>query len=164
MLNSEIPSAPHCRCRCAEHLSRISNLEGRLSLLKRQAKTFVDQDEKSFDLMKWVSLLENQVSDLMAKIIHLTSRNAILSLLELLNRHASSCNVSFLAALLVFCYAPLILYANKFYPPGSCFNPVYEDRQVSERIAALGRASTDTNTFWIDPRHRSAIILLQDRA
>jgi hypothetical protein len=31
-------------------------------------------------------------------------------------------------------------------------------------ITALERVSLDTNTFWIDPGHRSAIILLQDRA
>jgi hypothetical protein len=43
-------------------------------------------------------------------------------------------------------------------------NPVDEDRRVSDRIAALERASSDTNTFWIDPRHRSAIVLLQDCA
>jgi hypothetical protein len=47
---------------------------------------------------------------------------------------------------------------------GSCLNHVDEDRRVSERIASLERASTDTNTFWIDPRHRSAIALLQDPA
>jgi hypothetical protein len=43
-------------------------------------------------------------------------------------------------------------------------NPVDEIHRVSERIVALERASSDTNTFWIDPRHRSAIVLLQDRA
>jgi hypothetical protein len=43
-------------------------------------------------------------------------------------------------------------------------NPVDENHQVSKLIAALDRASTDTNTFWVDPRHRSAIVLLQDRA
>jgi hypothetical protein len=67
MSNSEIPSAPHSHCRCTKHLSRISDLKGRLSLLKRQAKTDVDQAGQSFDLMKRVSLLENQVSDMMAK-------------------------------------------------------------------------------------------------
>jgi hypothetical protein len=72
--------------------------------------------------------------------------------------------VTFLAVLLGFCCAFLILYANKFYPPGSYLNPVDEDRRVSERIAALERASTDTNTFWIDPYRRSAIVLLQDHA
>jgi hypothetical protein len=43
-------------------------------------------------------------------------------------------------------------------------NLVDETRRVSERIAALERASTDTNTFWVDPRHHSSIVLLQDRA
>jgi hypothetical protein len=52
----------------------------------------------------------------------------------------------------------------KVYPSGSCLNPVDEDRRVSEWIAALERASSDTNTFWIDPRRRSAIVLLQDHA
>jgi hypothetical protein len=78
MSNSEIQSSPHSSSRCDEHLSRISDLEGRLSLLKRQAKTVVDQAGKSFDLMKRVSLLENQVSDLMAKIIHLKECDSFL--------------------------------------------------------------------------------------
>jgi hypothetical protein len=78
MSNLEIPSAPHSPCRCAEHLSRISDLEGRLSLLKRQAKTVVDQAGKSFGLMKRVSSLENQVSDLMAKIVHLEECDSFL--------------------------------------------------------------------------------------
>jgi hypothetical protein len=43
-------------------------------------------------------------------------------------------------------------------------NPVDKNRRVSERIAALERASSDTHTFWVDPRRRSAIVLLQDHA
>jgi hypothetical protein len=46
--------------------------------LKRQPKTAVDEAGKSFDLMKRVSLLENQVSDLMAKIIHLEECNSFI--------------------------------------------------------------------------------------
>jgi hypothetical protein len=71
MSNSGIPSAPHSPCHCAEHLSRSSDLEGRLSLLKRQAKTAVDQAGKSFGLMK-------HVSDLMAKIVHLEECDSFL--------------------------------------------------------------------------------------
>jgi hypothetical protein len=41
-------------------------------------------------------------------------------------------------------------------------DPVDEARRVSERVAALERVSSDTNTFWIDPRRRRAIVLLQD--
>jgi hypothetical protein len=40
-------------------------------------------------------------------------------------------------------------------------DPAVEDRQVSKRVVALERVSSDTNTFWVDARHRSAIVLLQ---
>jgi hypothetical protein len=43
-------------------------------------------------------------------------------------------------------------------------HPTDEDRRVSERIAALERVSKDTNTLWADPRCRSAVVLLHDRA
>jgi hypothetical protein len=43
-------------------------------------------------------------------------------------------------------------------------HPIDEDRQVSERIAALERASKDTDTLWVDLRHCSTTVLLQDRA
>jgi hypothetical protein len=71
MSNSEIPSAPRSPCRCAEYLSRILDLDGRLSLMKRQAKSALDQAGKSYGLMKQVSLLEDQVSGLVAKVMHL---------------------------------------------------------------------------------------------
>jgi hypothetical protein len=58
----------------------------------------------------------------------------------------------------------LILRAEICISAGSCLNPIDEDRRVSERISALERASTDTNTFWTDLRRHSAIVLLQDRA
>jgi hypothetical protein len=72
--------------------------------------------------------------------------------------------VSFLEAPLGFCCAPLILHAKICTFAGSCLNPVDENHRVFERIAALERASTDINTFWVDPRCRSAIVLLQDHA
>jgi hypothetical protein len=50
------------------------------------------------------------------------------------------------------------------YSLGSCSNPVDEDLRVSEWIAALERASKDTNTLWIDSWHRNTVILLQDHA
>jgi hypothetical protein len=43
-------------------------------------------------------------------------------------------------------------------------DPVAEDHPVNERAAALERVSLDTNTFWVDARRRSTIVLLQDRA
>jgi hypothetical protein len=78
MLNSDIRVVSRSPCRCPENLSRISDLEGPLSLLKRQAKTAMDQAGKSFGLIKRVSLLEDQVSDLMAKIIHLEECDSFL--------------------------------------------------------------------------------------
>jgi hypothetical protein len=49
----------------------------------------------------------------------------------------------------------------------SCFlgirlDPVAEIRWVFERVAALERVSSDTNTFWIHAPRRGAIVLLQD--
>jgi hypothetical protein len=78
MSNSGVPSDPCSPCHCAEHLSRISDLEGRLSMQKRQAKADVAQVGKSFGLMKQVSSLESQVSDLMAKIVHLEECDSFL--------------------------------------------------------------------------------------
>jgi hypothetical protein len=71
-------SDPRSPCRCVEHLSRIANPEGRLSLLKCLAKTAMDQAGKSFGLMKRVSSLESQVSNLMAEIVHLEECDSFL--------------------------------------------------------------------------------------
>jgi hypothetical protein len=46
---------------------------------------------------------------------------------------------------------------------GICLNPVDKNCQVLERLEALERTFLNTDTFWIDPRRRSAIDLLQDR-
>jgi hypothetical protein len=45
------------------------DIEGQLSLLKRQAKTAMDQAVKSFGLLKKVSSLESRMYVLMAKIV-----------------------------------------------------------------------------------------------
>jgi hypothetical protein len=52
-------------------LSRILDLEGRLALLKHQAKSALDQAGKSYSLMRQVSSLGDQVSGLVAKVMHL---------------------------------------------------------------------------------------------
>jgi hypothetical protein len=69
---------PPFSCRYAEHLSGITDLEGQLSWLKRQAKAAMDQAGRSFGLMKQVSSLESQVYDLMAKIAHLKECDSFL--------------------------------------------------------------------------------------
>jgi hypothetical protein len=66
VFNSGVSSPPCSSCRCAKYLSRISDLEGRLSLLKRQAKFALDQAGRSYSLMRQVSALEDKVSGLVA--------------------------------------------------------------------------------------------------
>jgi hypothetical protein len=163
MLDSRVPSDPRSPCRCAEHLSRIADLEGRLSLLKRQANTAVDQAGKYFGLMKWVSSLESRVSDLMAKIVHLEECDSFL--VEIIESACEQLQCEFLEPHCAFCcvFYGFICF-NFFFSSGTCLNPVDENHQVFERIAALERASSDTNTFWVDSWCHSAIVLLQDCA
>jgi hypothetical protein len=47
------------------------DLEGRLALLKRQAKSALDQAGKSYSFMRQVSALEDKVSSLVAQVMHL---------------------------------------------------------------------------------------------
>jgi hypothetical protein len=47
---------------------------------------------------------------------------------------------------------------------GTCLDFAAEDRRVTERNAALERVSAGVENLWSDPRHRSAVVLLQDRA
>jgi hypothetical protein len=71
MSNYGVQSPLGSPCRCAEYSSRILDLEGRLALLKHQAKSALDQAGKSYSLMRQVSSLEDQVSGLVAKVMHL---------------------------------------------------------------------------------------------
>jgi hypothetical protein len=47
---------------------------------------------------------------------------------------------------------------------GICLDHAVEDHRVSERVAALERFSSDTNTFWSSACRRVAVVQLQDRA
>jgi hypothetical protein len=47
---------------------------------------------------------------------------------------------------------------------GTCLDFAAEDRRVTERNTALEKMSAGIETLWSDARHRSAIVLLQDRA
>jgi hypothetical protein len=58
-------------CQCTEYSSRISDLESRLSLAKRQAQMAMDKASKSCGFMKQISLLEDKVSGLTARVVHL---------------------------------------------------------------------------------------------
>jgi hypothetical protein len=72
------PPAPRSSCRYNEYLSRIVDLEGRLSLMKCQAKTAMNQASKTYGLMKQVSILEDKVSVLVSRVMHLKDCDSFL--------------------------------------------------------------------------------------
>jgi hypothetical protein len=75
VLDSKTPCSS---CQCAEYLSRIADLEGRLCLMKYQAKIALDKASKSHGLMKKISILEDKVSGLVARIIHFVECDSFL--------------------------------------------------------------------------------------
>jgi hypothetical protein len=77
-LRTSTPSAPRSCCRCAEYLSRIADLEGRLSLMKRQASIAIAQASKSYGLKKQASILEDKLSGSVAKVMHLKECDSFL--------------------------------------------------------------------------------------
>jgi hypothetical protein len=54
--------------RTAEYVHRITDLEGRVKMLKRKVIIYMEQAEKSSVLSRTVSLLEGQLSSLWSKI------------------------------------------------------------------------------------------------
>jgi hypothetical protein len=83
MFNSMI-SLPPSRCgQCAEYSSRISDLEARLTLVKRQARMAFDKASRTSNLTKQVSILDDKVSSLTAKILHHEECNSfVLGIIE----------------------------------------------------------------------------------
>jgi hypothetical protein len=77
-------SSPSRRCsQCAEYSSRISNLEACLSLAKRQAQMVVSKASKTCGLTKQISILDDKVSSLTAKILHHEECNSfVLGIIE----------------------------------------------------------------------------------
>jgi hypothetical protein len=65
------PQEPKAFDNCTEHLSRIADLKSRVTSLKHQTMTAMDQAEKSSALFQKVFSLENQMSTLTARIAHL---------------------------------------------------------------------------------------------
>jgi hypothetical protein len=111
MFDSGASLPPHPSCRCTEYSLRILDLEGRLSLMKYQAKLALDKASKSCGFMKQISILEDKVSGLIAKIVHLEECDSFLigiiqSVYEML-RCKVSCSLS------LFPFTPLML-ANTF--------------------------------------------------
>jgi hypothetical protein len=72
-----LPPPSQCR-QCAEHSLRISDLETRLTLAKHQAQMAFDKASKTSNLTKQVSVLDDKVSSLTAKIFHHEECNSFL--------------------------------------------------------------------------------------
>jgi hypothetical protein len=90
-------------------LSRIADLEGHLSLMKRQAKNALDKAIKSCGLMKKISVLEDKLSGLVAQVTHLKECDSFLvdfveSACEQLNCRFPSDFPEITAAALVFVF------------------------------------------------------------
>jgi hypothetical protein len=101
--DSGASSPPRPSCRCAEYSSRIADLESRLTLSKRQVQMAMDKASKSCGFMKRISILEDKVLSLTAKIVHLEECDSFLigiveSACELLR-----CKFSCHFPLLLFC-------------------------------------------------------------
>jgi hypothetical protein len=76
--DSTVFSPPSQCTQCAEYSLRISDLESRLTLAKRQAQMAFDKASKASNLTKQVSILDDKVSSLTAKILHHEECNSFL--------------------------------------------------------------------------------------
>jgi hypothetical protein len=99
MFDSGTALPPRSSCQCKEYLLRIADLEGRLTLMKCQAKLAMYKASKSCVFMKQISILEDKMSGLMAKIVHLEECDSFLigiveSVCEIL-RCEVPCSLSF---------------------------------------------------------------------
>jgi hypothetical protein len=111
--------------------------------------------------MKQISILEDKVSGLMAKIMHLKECDSFLigiveSVCDMLR-----CEIPYgFSCFLLFHYHHLISYVVL----GTCLDFATEARWVAERNIALEKASEGIDSLWSDRQRRRAIMLLQDRA
>jgi hypothetical protein len=126
---SKALSPPRCYCQCVEFSSRISDLENRLTLAKRQAQMAVDKASKACGLMKRISVLDDKVSSLMAKIVHHEECDSFIigiikSACEMLQCKIS-CDFSF--SLLFHC-----CFVMSFVILGTCLDFAAEARRVTE--------------------------------
>jgi hypothetical protein len=159
--DSKASSPPRRCCQCAEYSLRVLDLENRLTLAKRQAQMTIDKASKACGLMKRISVLDDKVSNLVAKVVHHEECDSFVigiieSACEML-RCKIPCDFSFF--LLFHC-----CFVMSFVILGTCLDFAAEARRVAERNAALEKMSEGIDSLWSDPRCRRAIVLLQDRA
>jgi hypothetical protein len=155
--DSKVSLPPHRCCQCAEYSLRILDLENRLTLAKHQAQMTIDKASKACGLMKRISVLDDKVSNLVAKIVHHEECDSFVigiieSACEML-RCKIPCDFSFF--LLFHCCSVM-----SFVILGTCLDFAAEARQVAERNAALEKMSEGIDSLWSDPRRSHAIVLL----
>jgi hypothetical protein len=78
VFDSRVSSPSRPSCQCAEYSSRISDLKSRLSLAKRQAQMAMDKASRACGFMKQISILEDKVLGLMARVVHLEECDSFL--------------------------------------------------------------------------------------
>jgi hypothetical protein len=130
-------------------------------MARRLAQAAFDKAGEVPSLTKQVSNLENEVSILTAKILHHEECNSfLLGIVE------SACEMLRCEYFIdsFFSYLCIASFVISFIVAGTCLDFAAEERRVDERNAALERVSADCETLWSDPRRRSAVVLLQDRA
>jgi hypothetical protein len=122
MFGSGASLPPRSYCRGIEYLLRISDLEGRLSLMKRQAQIALDKASKSRGFIKQISILEDKVSGLMARIVHLEECDSFL--IGIIESIYEMLRCKFPCSLSLFPFAPLLLvniFSYLRYLPGFCW-------------------------------------------
>jgi hypothetical protein len=111
--------------------------------------------------MKQISSLDEKVSSLTAKVVH--NEECELFILGIIESACEMLRCKFSFDPFFSCLS-LAVFVTPFAIIGTCLDFAAEDLWVTERNAALEKMSAGFETLWSDPRHRSAIVLLQDRA
>jgi hypothetical protein len=159
--DSKVSSPPRCYCQCAEYSSRILDLQNRLTLAKRQVQMTIDKSSKACGLMKTISILDDEVSSLMAKIVHHEECDSfVIGIIEsacAMLQCKIPCDFSF-SLLFHYCFVM------SFVILGTCLDFAAENRRVAEQNAALEKMLEGIDSLWSDPRCCHAIVLLQDHA
>jgi hypothetical protein len=155
--DSKVSSPSRRYCQCAEYSSRISDLENRLTLAKHQAQMAIDKASKACGLIKRISVLDDKVSSLMAKIVHHEECDSfVIGIIE------SACEMLQCKIPCDFCFSLLFHYCfvMSFVVLGTCLDFAAEARRVAERNAALEKMSEGIDSLWSNSRRCHAIVLL----
>jgi hypothetical protein len=120
----KVSSEPDSVDHTAEYVGRIANLKGRLNSLKKQTTIATGQAKKSVVLSQKVSLLEDQVSTLTTKIVHL--KECDLYMIEVIEAVSGqlSCKLSG-APIFVLLLCCVVLM---FFRLGICLDPAAKNR------------------------------------